>query len=183
MESRDQTVRANAVLLLGKVGDRKDLDLLYSVLRDANSTYSVRLQVLEAIARLGNERIYERLWSLLISKFADDKVIGIRAMGALNTIDAKDSLVKMLYDDVPEVQLCAAEELGRLGDMSGQPNVWDYFTKQSPNLNKESVANILAARAIGRIGGSLTGFLPGLLDSRSKAVRLNAALAVLLLTR
>lgn len=183
LKSKNQQVRANAVWLLGKMGYKKDVKLLYDILGDANSGFSTKAQAEEAIARIGDANIYPRLWELLISKFADDRVMGIRAMGLLGTKDAQDSLVKMLYDDVLEVRLCAAEELGRLGDKTGEPVVLDYFTLKKPNLHEESVTNTLSSRAIGHIGGSLTKYLPKYLDSRSKVVRLNGAYAVLISTR
>jgi HEAT repeat protein len=184
-ENKDQTVRANAALLLGKLGDKKNVQLLYRVLRDSDSTDKVRLQAVEAIAMLGDEEIYQsKLWPLLISKYADDRVMGIRGMGALNTTDARNAIKTMLYDDVQEVRLCAADELGRIGDASGEAEVIEYLKKISRNPDESSMANSMATMAIGRIGGEvLTKLLPGLLQSRSKLIRLNAAQSVLLLTR
>ena len=185
IESKDQTIRANAALLLGKLGDKKNVQLLYRVLRDSDSTDKVRIQVVEAIAMLGDERIYQsKLWPLLISKYADDRVMGVRGMGALNTTDARNAIKTMLYDDVQEVRLCAADELGRLGDASGEAEVIEYFKKISRNPDESSMANSMATMAIGRIGGeALTKLLPGFLQSRSKLIRLTAAQSVLLLTR
>mgnify|MGYP001110137148 CR=1 FL=1 len=53
------------------------------------------------------------LWTRLISAYADDRVMGIRAMGALGTPEAKNALTTMLDDPVPEVRLAAAEQVGR----------------------------------------------------------------------
>jgi len=185
IESKNQTIRANAALLLGKLGDKKNVQLLYRVLRDSDSTDKVRIQAVEAIAMLGDERIYQsKLWPLLISKYADDRVMGVRGMGALNTTDARNAIKTMLYDDVQEVRLCAADELGRLGDASGEAEVIEYFKKISRNPDESSMANSMATMAIGRIGGeALTKLLPGFLQSRSKLIRLTAAQSVLLLTR
>jgi len=185
IESKNQTIRANAALLLGKLGDKKNVQLLYRVLRDSDSTDKVRIQAVEAIAMLGDERIYQsKLWPLLISKYADDRVMGVRGMGALNTTDARNAIKTMLYDDVQEVRLCAAGELGRLGDASGEAEVIEYFKKISRNPDESSMANSMATMAIGRIGGeALTKLLPGFLQSRSKLIRLTAAQSVLLLTR
>ena len=184
LKSKDQTVRANAALLLGKMGDKSDIALLYQTLQDPYSFDKVKIQTIESIARLGDKNIYRgKLWALLISKQADDRVMGIRAMGALGTTEAKNAIATMLDDDVLEVRLCAAEELGRLGDTTGDSEILSYFAENLPNLDKTSMANTIATMAIGRIGGpSLTRFLPRLLQSKSKEVRLSAAQSVLLLT-
>jgi HEAT repeat protein len=180
-KNTDQTVRANAALLLGKLGNRDDIPLLYEVLNDSESTDKVRMQAVESIARLGDERIYRtKLWALLISKFADDRVMGIRGMGALNTPDAQGAIVTMLQDDVPEVRLAAAEQLARLGDKRGEEQVVEYF-KTSPDLNQMDVANGIAIMAIGYLGSSrLNSYLPPALASASGDLQLIAAQAVLL---
>lgn len=181
--SPEQVVRANAVLLLGKLGDKGNIGLLYQTLRDLDSSDSTKIQTLESIAKLGDEKVYQRLWALLISKYADDRVMGIKAMGALKTKDARDSLIKMLYDDITEVRLEAARQLAQLGDNTGRVEIEDYFKSNLRGFNKTSVANIIATMAIGRMGGdSLTRFLPGLLESKSMIIRLVAAQSVLLLT-
>jgi len=180
--SSDQTVRANAALLLGKSGDKSSLKFLYWVLRHRDSTDKVRFNAAEAIARLGDERIYPKLWTMLISAYADDRVVGVRAMGALGTVKAQNALITMLDDDILEVRLAAAEQLGKLGDTSGQPEVLDVFKKNliSGSDKKETErVKVLTALAIGQIGTApLTKFLPQLLEDESKFVRIAAAKAV-----
>ncbi len=193
VNKEDQTIRANAALLLGKLGNQDDVKLLYETMHDDYSSDKVRIQAVESIAMLGDEKIYRtKLWALLISKYADDKIMGIRAMAALGLTgkdiyyDVKNAIATMLDDDVAEVRLVAAEQLGRLGERTGEREVLEYFTKVSATLDKDSIdrGNVLAAMAIGRIGGNnLTRFLPKLLKSPSKTVRLSAARAVLLLAR
>ncbi|MCD6395144.1 MAG: HEAT repeat domain-containing protein [Planctomycetes bacterium] len=181
-KSTDQTVRANAALLLGKLGDKDNLPVLYEVLRDLDSRDKARFQAVESIARLGDEQIYrDKLWALLISKYADDRVLGIQGMGLLNTVDAKNAIITMLNDEVGEVRLCAAEQLAKMGDLSGEQEVLAYFKTQSPDLNQASIANIFATMAIGRMASSGTRYLPQLLQSRSKVIRLTAAQSVLVL--
>ena len=181
--SSDQTVRANAALLLGKSGNKSALDLLYWALRDKNLDDQVRFQAAEAMAMLGDERIYQKLWTMLISAYADDRAIGIKAMGALGTVQAKNALITMLDDDILEIRLAAAEQLGMLKDPIGEPEVLDVFTKNlTADMDKDELdrVNVLTALAIGEIGtASLTKFLPQLLQNESKLVRIAAAKAVL----
>lgn len=187
VSERDQTVRANAVLLLGKAGDRSDIELLYKLLRDDSADEKVKFQAIESIARLKDTRLYRsKLWALLISKYADDRIMGIRGMGALGTQDAKNAIMTLLGergDDVLEVRLCAAEQLGRLGDRTGRDEVAAYFAG-NPDLNQPEMATLLAVMAIGRIGTpELAAVLPAALNSRSDVIRLTAAQSVLLLSK
>jgi HEAT repeat protein len=180
--SSDQTVRANAAFLLGKSGDRNSLRFLYWALSNKDSDDRVRFQAAEAIARLGDERIYPKLWTMLISIYADDRVVGVRAMGALGTAEAQNALITMLDDDVLEVRLAAAEQLGMLGETTGEHEVLKVFMKDlAAGLDRDSLerVNMLTALAIGQIGTvRMTRFLPELLKDESKIVRIAAAKAV-----
>jgi len=181
--SKDQDIRANAALILGKSGDPRQLELLDWALSDKDSGDKVRFQVAEAMAMLGDERVYPKLWTMLISAYADDRVIGIRAMGALGTEQAKNALITMLGDKVLEVRLAAAEQLGCLGSTQGEPEVLDVFRKEfTAGMDAEGIERVytFTALAIGRIRTpALTEFLPKLLKSQSKRVRIAAAKAVL----
>lgn len=182
--SDDQTVRANAVVLLGKSDEPDVLKLLYWAKDDDYSEPKVRYQAAEAIARLGDEKITPKLWTMLISKFVDNKIIGIRAMGALGTREAKEVLQTKLDDDILEVRLAAAEQLGMLGDTSGQGVVISVFDEGfTQGLEPEGYERVmvLTALAIGRIDTpSVTKYLPKLIEDKSKLVRLAAAQAALL---
>ena len=182
IKNNDQTVRANAAFLLGKTGDKSSLDLLKSAQEDKNSSDKVRFQILEARARLGDEEVLQKLWAIVYSAFADDRIMGIRAMGLLGTSKARDILVTKLEDDVLEVRLAAAEQLGKLQDRIGEMEVLDVFEKNlTVGLDTEAIerANVLTALAIGEIcTPDLEKFLPQLLKSESKFVRIAAAKAV-----
>jgi len=184
LKSQDQSARANAAFLIGKSGEspKRALPLLYQTMRDETSDEKVILNSIEAIARLGDEKIYQKIWAMLISAYADDRVCGIRAMGALGTTQARDSLSTMLKDDLTEVRLVAAEQLGNLGDIAGEKVVIDALTKDTANAqDQEAKARIqtLAALAIGQIRTpTLKKFLPELLKSEFQFARLAAAKAV-----
>jgi HEAT repeat protein len=185
--SKDQTIRANAALLLGKSGRQDALRFLYWVLQQPDSGDMVTLQTAESIARLGDRQIYPKLWTRLISAYADDRMIGVRAMAALGTEEAKNALITVLDDSVLEVRLAAAEQLGKLGDKTGEPEVQEVFEKnllaQMDPLGAQRV-KVLTALAIGEIGSApLARHLPELLQDPSQAVRLAAAKAVLRLSR
>jgi HEAT repeat protein len=153
--SEDQTVRANAALLVGKSGQTRDIRFLYWTMQQPDSTDKVVLQCLESIATLRDERIYPKLWSRLISAYADDRVLGIRAMGALGTEQAKNAIATMLDDTVVEVRLAAAEQLGKLGEPIGEAKVAEVFEKNllaGMDAEGQQRVKVLAALAIGEIG-------------------------------
>jgi HEAT repeat protein len=180
----NQTLRANAAMLLGKSGERSSLKLLYWVMQDVNSDDRAVYQAAEAIAMLGDESIYPKLWAMLLSAYADVRVVGIKAMGTLGTKQAEDALITMLDDDVLEVRLAAAEQLGTLNNKIGESIVLEVFRKKPTNqMDQQSRERVflLTALAIGQIGTpSLTRYLPELMENESKFVRLAAAKAVFL---
>jgi len=183
LNSNDQTVKSNAAFLLGKTGDKSALNLLKSVQEDKNTSDKVRFQILEARARLGDDEVLQKLWAIVYSAFADDRILGIRAMGLLGTSKARDILVTKLDDIVLEVRLVTAEQLGKLNDRIGEAEVLEVFNKNIPiSLEKEAGerVNVLAALAISEIcSPDLEKFLPQLLKNESKFVRIAAAKAVL----
>ena len=179
----DQTVRANAALLLGKSGRKEGIRYLYWTLQRDDSSEMVVLQAAEAIAMLGDRRIYQKLWTRLISAYADDRVIGIRAMGALGTDEAESAIITMLDDPVPEVRLAAAEQIGKRGDSGGEAEILAIFEKNlmaDMDAQGQERVKTLAALALGEVATEQTGrYLPQLLQDSSKRVRLAAAKAVL----
>ncbi len=180
--NEDQKVRANAVLLLGKSGDKSSLQLLWHTMQDKDSDDRVVYQSAEAIAMLGDEQIFPRLWAMLISAYADVRLMGVRAMGKLGTPDAKDALIRKLDDDILEVRLEAAKQLGAFRNRIGESKVLDVFEKKLTRvLDKQASEriNVLTALAIGQIRTpGLRKFLPQLLENESKFVRIAAAKAV-----
>ncbi len=179
----DQTVRANAALLLGKSGRKEGIRYLYWTLQRDDSSEMVVLQAAESIAMLGDRRIYPKLWTRLISAYADDRVIGVRAMGALGTDEAESAIFTMLDDPVPEVRLAAAEQIGKRGDSGGEAEILAVFEKNliaEMDAQGQERVKTLAALAIGEVVTEQTGrYLPQLLQDSSKRVRLAAAKAVL----
>jgi len=182
INNSDQTVKANAAFLLGKTGDKGALNLLKSAQEDKNISDKVRFQILEARARLGDDEVLQKLWAIVYSAFADDRIMGIRAMGLLGTSKARDILVTKLDDSVLEVRLAAAGQLGKLRDRIGETEVLDVFEKNlAAGLDREASerANVLTALAIGEIcSPALEKFLPQLMKNESKFVRIAAAMAV-----
>ena len=181
--SSDQTVKANAIMLLGKLGDPKFIKLINFTVNDKTSSDKVRIQGVDSLAMLREDGIYSRIWTLLISKRADDRLMGVVAMGSLGSKEAKDAIYSMIHDDVLEVRLKAAEELGKLNEASGQSVVEDYFKEIAGGLGKAGRhrADLHAAMAIGQIRSeSLRKYLPELMESESPSVKIAAAQSYIL---
>lgn len=180
--SADNTLRANALLLLGKLGDRENMPLLYNALKDLDAQDKVHLQAVDSLAMMKDVQLYKsKLWPLLISKYADDRVMGIRGMGSLGTKEALDAIETKLKDDVLEVRLVAAEELGKAGNLKGLDELIKYF-QTNPDLNQANMASGTAISAIGKMkSNALTGYLAKALESQSPYMRLVAAQSVLLM--
>jgi HEAT repeat protein len=187
LANKDMDTRANAALLLGKSGNADAIGLLHQAIEAKDSDDKVRLQAAESLARLKDESIYPKLWSMMLNINADVRVLGVLAMGALGTEQARGALTTQLSDPVIEVRLAAAGQLGMLGFATGEPEVMDVFTKNLTDRMDFQAAervNCLAALAIGQIKTpALTKFLPKLLNNESKFVQLAAAKAVLLCQR
>ena len=184
LSNKDMNIRANAVLLLGKANNKEAINLLQLIMDARDSDDKVRFQAAESLARLGDESVYPKLWTMALSINADIRVIGAMAMGALGTEQARGALTTLLSDPVVEVRLVAAEQLGKLGFPTGEPEVLDVVAKnltaKMDPISAERV-NSLAAPAIGQIKTpSVTKYLPILLNNDSKFVKLAAAKAVLL---
>lgn len=185
LTNENQTVRANGALLLGKIGKKEFIPYLYNMMRDENSGVQARIQAVEALAMCKDDNIYKsKLWALLISKHPDDRVMGIRSMGHLGTLDAKNAILTMLEDDLIEVRLCAAEQLSKMGDQSGYQVVYNYLLNNTGIINQPTISNGFATLAIGYLGtDNLAKFLPELLNSNSELIQLSAAQSVLLLSQ
>jgi HEAT repeat protein len=174
------TIRANAALLIGKSGQRSGLPLLEWAINNPQSDDRVRLQALESMARLQSPSAYEKIWTLLISAFADDRIRGIQAMAHLRSQQAISAIGTMLDDEVPEVRLAAAEQLGKFGDPIGESEVRKVLEKPvSGDMATQMRTKIMATMALGEIKSeSLTRYLPKLLKDPSPMVQLAAAKAV-----
>jgi HEAT repeat protein len=180
-----QLLQANVAMLLGKLKNQSSLHILYKLKDNPSSSDAVAYNATEAIARIGDIKIYQKIWALLISVYVDDRCMGVQAMGALGGGKGKNALLTMLDDAEPQVRLIAAGQLGELGDKSGQSVVLTYLNSAPPA--EKSIAerrNVLAAMAIGQIGSEeLTAHLSKLLNNESSFVRLAAVRSVFLLAK
>jgi HEAT repeat protein len=174
--------KANSALLLGKSGDRNSIPLLSEVMKNPQSSDKVSYGAAEALSMLGDDKIFETNWGMLISAYADVKMLGINNMGTLGTPQAENALLTMLEDPITEIRLATALQLGKMNNKTGQKVVLEVFQKNlntDPDFQTRERINVLTALAIGEIGTqNVTKFLPELMKNESPFVRLAAAKAV-----
>lgn len=183
ISSKDDTLKSNAAFLLGKIGDKGSLDLLYGVIKDQDASNKAQLAATVAIAKLGDEKIFSRLWATALSKYSDDRIVGIEGIGSLGTNQARDVLITKLDDEDVWVRIAAAGQLGKMGNKTGQTEVLEVLSGAFyADMDKQSLErlNIMTCLAIGQIcSPEVSRYLPGFLANESKSVRIAAARAIL----
>ncbi len=92
LTSMDPSLRSNAAFLLGKAGDRESIDTLHHILVTPDLDEQTTRQIIDTLAQLRDNRIYQTLWSRLISLYADDRIQGIRGMGQLGHNQAQKAI-------------------------------------------------------------------------------------------
>ena len=136
LTSHDPSLRSNVALLLGLMGDASAAPMLKEA---ANSPMPriggpqaavVRIQVAEAIAKLGDDSSLDALRAGAYSQFDEVRVLAVTAMGAVGDKRMAPAIERMLGGQGPkpaanempvEIKLAAAAALARLGDSKGAP--------------------------------------------------------------
>ena len=67
LTNKDMNIRANAALLIGKSGNKDGIALLWQAMEAKDSDDKVRLQAAESLARLGDEAVYPKLWTIILN--------------------------------------------------------------------------------------------------------------------
>lgn len=116
LASGDVQLRAQACLLIGKLGDdapdRNSKKKLWQVFRQAEQSVPVRLQAAEALGRLGDKAILPKLAVFAGSHYADDRIMAAAGLGLIGGPDAYAMLTMLGDDPQIEVKLAAIRALG-----------------------------------------------------------------------
>jgi HEAT repeat protein len=170
--SLDPVVRGNTVMVLGLLGEKSGLKILRHLQSDPKP--GIRLQVAEAMWRLGDEDALDTLVAATVSYYADDQIIGVTALAARNDLRVTEHIRAKLVGQFPEVGLAAARALGNMGLDDG----YAVATKGAESVDPRQRA--LAALALGAIRRSdAQPVLRKLLAAPEEPVRLAAATAIL----
>jgi HEAT repeat protein len=166
--------RGDTALVLGLIGEPSAANVLIPMLADPNA--AVRLQVAEALWRLGREDGLERLVSYSVSGHADEQMIALLALAAPRDRRVLGHVTGNLVSDYDEVALVAARAAGMLGSDAG------YGVALKGHKSKDPRQRMLAALAFGAIGRTdAQDELAQLLRDPDHDVRLAAATSLLMM--
>ncbi len=181
--SDDQTVKANAALVVGKLGDKTLSVFLHKILQDQKAQDKAKIQAIESLAMLKDPSSFQKGWALLISKRADDRIMGIRVMEHLKSREATNAIRTMYHDNLIEIQMAAAASLCRLGDSDGPIRIYQYFRDEIGKLSSDtkSRTNIQATIGLGYCKDKIFDkYLKEMIKNKTPSTRLYAAQAVLI---
>jgi HEAT repeat protein len=194
LNDQDAEVRAQAALALGKMRQKSSMPLLKSILADEQD-WLVRLNLLEALARMGDQRSAVKLEAYTKGFFVDDRLAAIPALargGSPRTIPVLESLMNERHP--PRVRIAAGAWLAELGNFKPAAYHLAVEAAQNPSrvlrreLGPDAEIKPLhvrqlqhsAAMALGRMGRpAAVDVLAPLMRHDSGVVRVAAALGVL----
>ncbi|MFW6065900.1 MAG: HEAT repeat domain-containing protein [Planctomycetota bacterium] len=199
---REPEVRANAALAMGKIGEPSAIEPLRKILRDEREI-SVQMEIVEAMAALGDERSRRLLESYTKTQFMDDRLRGIQAMARVKPQRAPEVFANLTSSrQPPPVRVAAIGGLARVGDMTEDSaslvsrEAYEYCVRaaQQPRdvlieagADPEEIGDMdikrlqrLAARSLGWIDNPAgVDVLFPLLKSSDGSVRVAAAMGIL----
>ena len=146
--SPDPTVRGNAVLVLGLMGEPSAKAMLESVGKapmpkaDGAREAVVRIQIGEALVRLGDDSALEPLRAAVYSRHLEARVLAVTVLGKLGDRKIIGALQPLLEQPPIELQLAAAKALARLsqqGEMPGTIAVAQDVLLKGAGMNQKQV--------------------------------------------
>ncbi len=171
-QSDKPQVRGMTVLALGMLGEPSAMKLLRPMQADRNAT--VRLQVYEAMWKLGSEQGLASLAAAALSAYPDDQMIAFLALAEPRDKRVIEHVRGGLTSDYEETRLVAARAMGMLGSDEG------YTIATAATKSVDPRKRHLAALAFAAIGRKdAIDLVVPLLSDGNTDVKLAAATAVL----
>ena len=150
LNHRDARVRANAALAIGRLEEPSSAKLLRRALKQERKNLP-KLQILEALAFLGDRHATERLMFDGHSAYPDQAALALMFLANARSHEAEDLFrYRLRSKDQPEVKMQAARGLGRLGLEEGLDQALGYLWFNSPRAGRP---NDPPTRQIARIRG------------------------------
>jgi HEAT repeat protein len=158
-DSSQPSVRRNAALVLGRLGEPGAVSLLARAMRDPDE--GVQLQALESMALLGNREAQQQLTFYANSGTGYKEAFALNALSQTHARRFLDTYrYRLRHTDFLETRLSAARGLGLLGTREGYPVAVEALNFNSPRRDladdpaENQVRRIrqLAALALGAIG-------------------------------
>ena len=181
LASQDASVRGNAAMVLGMMGDASAAPMLLELARVPMRRVSlvrqaiVRIQVAEAVLKLtDDDKALSALRSGAYSQFDEVRILAVSMLGKLGDRAMLPAIAEMLKDRPIELQLAAAEALARLGRSTGLEVVLEATQSDLATVRSQ------AALTLGLFDDErIVAALDRLLADPAEPVRLAAAAAIL----
>ena len=194
----EREVRCNAAMVMGGIAESSALPALRMRLGDEHDP-TVQLQIVEAMAMLGDSASAALMESYTKTQFLEDRLVAISAMERVRSDRARVVLRSLLAEDQPpRVRVAAAGAMGRMGEASDQGR-WictrgaqapkrvmrESRTVQGESSEMEMLSlQRLAAISLGWMKDqNAVGVLHPLLKSDDGPVRVAAAMSILRLLK
>jgi HEAT repeat protein/Na+/melibiose symporter-like transporter len=148
-------VREEAAHALGEIGDPQVVQALVEVLQDP--TTGLAGEAAKALGRIGHRQATPALIEMLTDRTdnyaREDRILAIRALGALGGSDAAEALLRTLmesnqFDDNEEEKEVIARALGQIGDVRAAPVLASFL--QSAEASRP--LRLALVRALGELG-------------------------------
>ena len=179
LQSQDPRLRANVALLLGLMGDETAAPMLRRAAASPMPRVSaaqvavVRIQIAEAIAKLGADDALDALRAGAFSQFDEVRVLAVTALGAVGDRRSEIMLEQLLRDPPVELQLATAAALARMGSAKGREAALKHAAAENPVLRGQ------VAWSLGWFDDPATlAILERLMGDSDAMVRVAAAAAV-----
>jgi HEAT repeat protein len=158
-------IRANAVWAMGKLGEASARRVLRSLIDDETNPM-VELNMVEALALLGDRKALSVLESYRMASDLDQRMVAVRLMGRINGPRFLRVLRRMTERQNPRVRIAAAAELAPHGELTDE--MYEYALdalNQPRDVLEETIGQFrpvtsrdvdslqqVAARALGKMG-------------------------------
>lgn len=197
LKHREPQVRANAAMVIGRMGEPSGIDLLKRRLPDEEplSQWNVMVNIHEALASLGDRPSALRLERFIRERDMQVRLAAIEAYPRCAPDRARIVLLDMINSrEPPLVRIAAAGSLAKLGQVYSSTYRLCIKAAQNPgSLASEVQADLgeadnmqavtlqrLAAISLGYMGRvEAVEVLQGLLESPHKSVRVAAAMSIM----
>jgi len=191
LEHPDASVRRNAALVLGLLGERGAIKVLARAMTDRDE--GVRQHALEAMARLGNREAAQELAFMTNAGVGSDEVFAILALSETHDPRYVDTFRYKLGTAMHlETKLAAIRALGEMGQDDGYELALQSLTRrratvkdpEDPPAGQVLRIRQMAAAALGAVGreealGPLQEAMEGTADPRIQVSAAGAVLRIL----
>ncbi|MCG8408359.1 MAG: HEAT repeat domain-containing protein [Phycisphaerales bacterium] len=157
LDDPDARIRANAALVIGRLGGKEHIKLLRVALNREKKS-AAKLQILESLAVMEDEHAIRRLIFHGYSKYADQATLALMMLAGTKSQEAEELFWHRfrMDSDFPEIRLQAARGLAALGHDEGRNLALKHLffsspkhvTKDDPTHRQVERVRALAALAL-----------------------------------